>query len=321
MNQHVLVTGGAGFIGSHLVEKLLHEGHKVTVIDNFDPFYPRAVKEDNIKDIVHHPDFRLFELDIRDGANMKQLLTEKYDAIIHLAAKAGVRPSISDPIGYEDVNVKGTLQLLEFAKENGIKQFVFGSSSSVYGVNPHLPWKEDEVQLLPISPYAATKIAAELIGHVYSKLHGIRFIALRFFTVFGPRQRPDLAIHSFSKKILKNESIQVFGDGTTRRDYTFVSDIIAGILAALQYDKSDFEIINLGNHRSVSLNQLLSTLEEVLGQKLIIDHMPEQTGDVPATYADISKAERLLNYHPHTGLKEGIAAFRDWLLAGNQLSK
>jgi UDP-glucuronate 4-epimerase len=314
MSQHILVTGGAGFIGSHLTERLLELGYRVTVIDNFDPFYSRASKESNIHAVMTHPSFRLVELDIRDGKRMEEELTENYSALIHLAAKAGVRPSIADPLGYEDVNVKGTMQLLEFARIKGIKQFIFGSSSSVYGVNPMLPWKEDEVQLLPISPYAATKIAAELIGHVYSRIYGIRFLALRFFTVFGPRQRPDLAIHSFSKKILSNQPIQVFGDGTTRRDYTYVADIVAGIVAALHYNQSDFEIINLGNHQSVSLNELLTTLEEVLGKKLQLEHLPEQTGDVPATYADINKAQRLLNYHPHTGLKAGITAFRDWLL-------
>jgi UDP-glucuronate 4-epimerase len=314
MSQHILVTGGAGFIGSHLTERLLELGYRVTVIDNFDPFYSRASKESNIHAVMTHPSFRLVELDIRDGKRMEEELTENYSAVIHLAAKAGVRPSIADPLGYEDVNVKGTMQLLEFARIKGIKQFIFGSSSSVYGVNPMLPWKEDEVQLLPISPYAATKIAAELIGHVYSRIYGIRFLALRFFTVFGPRQRPDLAIHSFSKKILSNQPIQVFGDGTTRRDYTYVADIVAGIVAALHYNQSDFEIINLGNHQSVSLNELLTTLEEVLEKKLQLEHLPEQTGDVPATYADINKAQRLLNYHPHTGLKAGITAFRDWLL-------
>jgi len=314
MNQYILVTGGAGFIGSHLVERLLESGNRVTVIDNFDPFYPRSVKERNIHAVMAHPSFRMVELDIRDGHRMEEELKEDYSAIVHLAAKAGVRPSIADPMGYEDVNVKGTMQLLEFARRRGIKQFVFGSSSSVYGVNPRLPWKEDEVQLLPISPYAATKIAAELIGHVYSNIYGIRFLALRFFTVFGPRQRPDLAIHSFSKKILDNQPIQIFGDGTTRRDYTYVADIVAGIIAALQYDQTNFEIINVGNHQSVTLNELLATLEEVLGRKLQLEYLPEQTGDVPATYADISKAQKLLGYHPNTGLKAGIAAFRDWLL-------
>lgn len=316
MSQHIIVTGGAGFIGSHLTEVLLAKGYEVTVVDNFDSFYPRSVKERNIQMALSHPSFRLVELDIRDERKLMETLTQDYSAIIHLAAKAGVRPSIDNPLEYEDVNVKGTMRLLEFARIKGIKQFIFGSSSSVYGVNPRLPWKEEEVQLLPISPYAATKIAAELIGHVYSKIYGIRFLALRFFTVFGPRQRPDLAIHSFSKKILSDQPITIFGDGTTRRDYTYVSDVVAGIIAALQYDQSDFEIINLGNHQSVSLNELLSVLEEVLNKKPILERMPEQTGDVPATYADITKAQKLLGYHPETSLKAGVVLFRDWLKEG-----
>jgi UDP-glucuronate 4-epimerase len=311
---HVLVTGGAGFIGSHLVEKLLNNDFEVTVIDNFDPFYDRKIKENNMSDFIQHPKFHFIELDILDYEIMNQKLTNKYDAIIHLAAKAGVRPSIENPMAYQEVNVKGTQNLLEFARKNKINQFVFGSSSSVYGVNKNLPWSENDGQLKPISPYAGTKVSGELLGHVYSHLYHIRFIALRFFTVFGPRQRPDLAIHAFSKKILNQQPIQFFGDGTTRRDYTFVGDIVEGIFAALHYTASSYEVINLGNHQTVSLTEMIGTLEEVLNKKAIINQMPEQAGDVPVTYADISKAQKLLQYEPKTSFKKGVEAFRNWLM-------
>lgn len=312
--KHIIVTGGAGFIGSHLVEKLLANGYAVTVIDNYDPFYARDIKERNTAAFGDHPDCRILELDILQQDELDKKLTGEYHAIIHLAAKAGVRPSIENPVAYQDVNVKGTQNLLEFARRRQIMQFVFASSSSVYGINPNFPWKESDAVLNPISPYASTKISGELLGHVYSHLYKIRFLALRFFTVYGPRQRPDLAIHLFSKKILEGSPIQFFGDGSTRRDYTYVTDTVEGIYSALHYTDSMYEVINLGNHRTVTLAEMISTLEDVLGKKANIIPMPEQMGDVPVTYADIAKAGKLLHYHPTTEFKEGIIRFKEWLL-------
>ena len=313
--KEIIVTGGAGFIGSHLVEKLLERNFAVTVIDNFDTFYAKEVKLKNMDAFFHHPAFTFIEADILNEAALNKALTGNYDAIVHLAAKAGVRPSIENPVAYQDVNVKGTQNLLELAKQRNIKQFVFASSSSVYGINKNIPWKENDAVLNPISPYASTKISGELLGHVYSHLYGIRFLALRFFTVYGPRQRPDLAIHLFSKKILNDQPIQFFGDGTTRRDYTFVADTVNGILNAIEYEGSNYEVFNLGNHQTVSLAEMIATLEEVFNKKAIIQVMPEQMGDVPVTYADISKAKSMLNYTPETNFKDGVILFKKWLLA------
>ncbi len=312
MKKRAIVTGGAGFIGSHLVEKLLQGNWHVTIIDNFDPFYDKAIKEKNIESFSKHPDLVFLEADIRDFDKLKENLSGKYDVIIHLAAKAGVRPSIENPTLYQTVNVMGTQNLLEISKMLKIKQFVFASSSSVYGVNPNVPWSEDDFVLKPISPYASTKISGELLGHVYSELYGIRFIALRLFTVFGPRQRPDLAIHKFAHNILENEAIPVFGDGSTRRDYTFVADIVSGIMAAAVYDKTNYEIINLGNHRTITLTHMIETIEHVFNKKAIVNRLPMQPGDVPKTYANIHKAQELLNYHPGTTFEEGIEKFKEW---------
>jgi UDP-glucuronate 4-epimerase len=262
---------------------------------------------------INNPNVKFLTIDILDEQALLNNLTEQYSVIIHLAAKAGVRPSIEKPIDYQDVNVKGTQNMLEFAKLKNIKQFVFASSSSVYGVNKNFPWKESDAVLNPISPYASTKISGELLGHVYSHLYGIRFIALRFFTVFGPRQRPDLAIHLFSKKILNNEKINVFGNGSTRRDYTYISDLIEGIFNSIHYIRTPFEVFNLGNHHTVSLTEMIETIELEFEKKAIIDYLPEQMGDVPITFADISKAEQLLNYNPKTSFKEGIKQFKEWL--------
>jgi UDP-glucuronate 4-epimerase len=306
--KHILVTGGAGFIGSNLIGKLL-ETYKVTAIDNFDAFYSREQKESNLKPFLNQENFSFIEGDIRKTEDLER--ASKVDVIIHLAAKAGVRPSIKDPILYQDVNVSGTQTLLEFAKAQGIKQFVFASSSSVYGINENVPWTEEE-KLLPISPYASTKLSGEMLGHVYSKLYGIRFIALRFFTVYGPAQRPDLAIHKFFKSILNNEPIPVYGDGTTNRDYTYVGDTVKGVMAAIDYEKSDFEIINLGNHKTVSLMQLIEAIESVCGKKAVMDWLPEQPGDVPRTFANIAKAQALLDYEPRTKLGDGLVEFYKW---------
>lgn len=311
--KHALVTGGAGFIGSHLIERLLREGWKVTAIDNYDLFYDASVKKENIRDLQMFPNFILFELDIRDYAALYANLRDNYDVIVHLAAKAGVRPSILDPFTYQEVNIRGTQNMLEFAREKGVKQFVFASSSSVYGVNPNAPWREDDHVLLPISPYAATKVAGELLGHVYSHLHAIRFIALRFFTVFGPRQRPDLAIHKFARLLIKGKDIPVYGDGSTSRDYTYVSDIVQGICNAMEYTETDYEVINLGSHQTVELKEMIHILEENLGIKAKIQRLPDQAGDVPRTYADITKATKLLDYQPKTSFQEGISSFVPWI--------
>jgi UDP-glucuronate 4-epimerase len=233
------------------------------------------------------------------------------DVIVHLAAKAGVRPSIENPLSYQQANVIGLQNMLDFAKLKEVKQFVFASSSSVYGVNDHFPWKEND-QLMPISPYAMTKLAGEMLGHVYYKLFGIRFIALRFFTVYGPGQRPDLAIHKFTKAILTGMPITMYGDGNTSRDYTFIDDTVNGIIAAMHYDKSDFEIVNLGNNYSISLKELIQTIETVTGKKARIEQLPEQPGDVPKTFADITKAKELFGYNPQTQLKEGLVKFYQW---------
>lgn len=315
--RHIIVTGGAGFIGSHVVERLLKANYKVTIIDNFDPFYPREVKVKNMEGFIGNPDVRFLEMDILDADGMDSQLKDHYDGIIHLAAKAGVRPSIENPVQYQNVNVAGTQNMLEFAKKKNIRQFVFASSSSVYGINKNVPWSESDLQLFPISPYASTKISGELLGHVYSHLYGIRFIALRFFTVFGPRQRPDLAIHAFAKKILNDQPLNFFGDGSTKRDYTFVADTVEGVFNALHYDGSSYEIFNLGNHHVVSLAEMLNILEKALNKKAIINSMPEQMGDVSITYADIQKAADKLRYTPSTPFEKGIDIFRDWLM-GNR---
>jgi len=308
--KHILVTGGAGFIGSNLINTLLLTGkYKVTCIDNFDDFYPVSQKEWNIKDFHQNPNFSLIHGDIRNPEDLNK--AQNVDTIIHLAAKAGVRPSIQNPSLYLDVNINGTRVLLDYARENKIKQFLFASSSSVYGVNENVPWIEED-PLLPISPYASSKVAGEMLGHVYSHLYGIRFIALRFFTVYGPGQRPDLAIHKFFRAISNEQPIPVYGDGTTSRDYTFVDDTVRGIVAALDYTRSDFEIINLGNHRTVTLGNLIEAIEVTCGKKAIIDRQDEQPGDVSQTYAEISKAQEYLGYDPSTSLEEGLDVFYDW---------
>jgi UDP-glucuronate 4-epimerase len=310
---HALVTGAAGFIGSHLVDSLLAGGWQVTGVDNFDPFYPEPVKLANLARALAASRFTLIRADIRDFDAIRAALNASYDVIVHLAAKAGVRPSIQHPQDYQLTNVNGTQNLLDVARLLGVRQFVFASSSSVYGVNPNVPWREDDHVLRPISPYASTKVSGELLGHVYSHLYGIRFLALRFFTVYGPRQRPDLAIHKFAHLIRTGKPVPFFGDGSTRRDYTFVGDIIAGIRAAMAYSASTFEVINLGNCRTITLAELVASLELVLNRKAILDYQPEQPGDVPQTCADISKAQALLGYQPQTEFLAGLRQFASWL--------
>jgi UDP-glucuronate 4-epimerase len=312
----ILLTGCAGFIGSHTLDRLLADGHHVIGVDNFDPFYDRALKAANIEQHLENPNFDLIEGDLAEPTTYNkinfQLGGSAPDAVIHLAAKAGVRPSIEDPVGYQRANVIATQNLLEFAKENDIKQFVFASSSSVYGVNPNVPWSEEHNVSGPISPYASTKVSCELLGHVYSHLYGIRFLGLRFFTVYGPRQRPDLAINKFVRLIEAGEPIPVFGDGSTRRDYTFIADIVEGILGALHYDKTPYEVINIGNDQTVTLSEMIETIEEVVGKKAIIDRLPQQPGDVPQTWADVTKAGELFGYKPTITFKEGVEKFVKW---------
>jgi UDP-glucuronate 4-epimerase len=305
---NVLVTGAAGFIGSHLVDSLLADGVAVTALDNFDGFYDRAIKEQNIQSHRRHPGWRLVEADIRD-AEALDAASGSYEVVVHLAAKAGVRPSIEDPITYQDVNVRGTQNLLEFARRRQIPRFVFASSSSVYGVNPRVPWSEADRVLEPISPYASSKVSGELLGHVYSHLYGLRFIGLRFFTVYGPRQRPDLAISKFARLMLAEQPVPVFGDGSTRRDYTYIDDITAGIRAAMAYDRTPYEIVNLGNNRTVSLAEMIAGLESALGLKARIERLPEQPGDVPQTWASVEKARSLLGYEPRTPYDVGVRRF------------
>lgn len=318
--RNILVTGGAGFIGSHLVDKLLSENFRVVVVDNFNDFYAPEIKRANIAAHSANPDFRLAEADISRREELNEVFAEeKFDVIVHLAARAGVRPSLEDPVGYVESNITGTVNLLELAKDFGIKQFVFGSSSSVYGINSKVPFSETDEIVQPISPYAATKAAGELLCHTYSYLYGIRTVCLRFFTVYGARQRPDLAIHKFAKSISEDKTIPVYGDGTTRRDYTYIDDIIPGVRAAMDYTASQHEIFNLGESHTVELRELIALLEKSLEKEAVIDRQPLQPGDVPQTYADISKAKKLLNYQPQTQIEEGIAKFVEWFKEAKKL--
>jgi UDP-glucuronate 4-epimerase len=312
--KNLLVTGGAGFIGSHLVDRLLNsEVERITVIDDFNDFYDPNIKRENIRDHLKDPRYSLLDADIRDHSALEKVFNErKFDCIVHLAARAGVRPSLKEPQLYSETNINGTLNLLELARHRGVRQFVFGSSSSVYGINAKVPFSEDDPIRQPISPYAATKAAGEMLCHTYSHLYGVRCICLRFFTVYGPRQRPDLAIHKFAKLISQHKPIPVFGDGTTRRDYTYVDDIIDGVKAAIDYDQSDYEVFNLGESRTVELKELIALLENELGTKAIINREPPQPGDVPQTFADITKARRLLGYNPQTQIEDGLHRFVEW---------
>ena len=316
----ILITGGAGFIGSHLVDLLLAQGlWRVTVVDDFNDFYDPSIKLENVKTHRSNPNFELVEADIRDPAALRRAFTEtNFECIVHLAARAGVRPSLKEPHLYLETNVNGTMNLLELARSSGTKQFIFGSSSSVYGLNNKVPFSEDDPIFNPISPYAATKAAGELICHSYAHLYGIRIVCLRFFTVYGARQRPDLAIHKFAKLISAGKPIPVFGDGTTRRDYTYIDDIIDGVRAAIDYDQSNYEIINLGESRTVELRELISIMENALGERAEIDWQPVQPGDVPQTFADITKARRLLGYNPQTQIEEGIKRFVEWFRNGTR---
>jgi len=310
---HILVTGGAGFIGSHLVESLLREGHSVAVIDDFNDFYDPRIKRANLASVLDH--IQLHECDLRDADAVGAAVQGgKFDAIVHLGARAGVRPSILQPELYIDTNIKGTFHLLEAARRAGLPRFILASSSSVYGLSKQVPFSEDQCLSQTISPYAATKLACEHLCSNYAHLHGIRMVCLRFFTVYGPRQRPDLAIYKFTAAIHDGKPIDQYGDGSTRRDYTYVDDILQGIHAALAYDREPFDIFNLGENATTRLIDLIATIETVLGRKAVINRLPEQPGDVPLTCADISKARRLLGYAPATPIADGIPKFVDWYL-------
>ena len=310
----ILITGGAGFIGSHMVDRLLSEGGwEVTIVDDFNDFYEPAIKHNNVRPHLQNPNFALQTADIRDQSALQKIFSEnQFDVIVHLAARAGVRPSLKEPLLYAETNINGTLNLLELARKHDIKQFIFGSSSSVYGANARVPFSEEDPVRHPISPYAATKGGGELLCHTYSHLYRLRCVCLRFFTVYGARQRPDLAIHKFARLISRRKAIPVFGDGSTRRDYTYIDDTIAGVRAAIDYTASDYEVFNLGESRTVELRELISLLEKELDQHAIIDWQPLQPGDVPQTYADITKAKRLLGYNPQTQIEVGIHRFVEW---------
>ncbi len=308
----ILVTGGAGFIGSHLSERLLRDGHFVAIVDELNDFYSPEVKRANLHSVLCAGPATFHQADICDAETMLAIARqEKPEAIIHLAARAGVRPSLEDPLLYEQVNVRGTMVLLEVARQLEIRKFVFASSSSIYGIANRVPFSEEDALNLPISPYAATKIAGEKICFTYSHLYAIRTVCLRFFTVYGPRQRPDLAIHKFAKLITQGRPIPVFGDGTAGRDYTFYTDTVDGIVSALHHD-CEFDVFNLGNSHPVELDTLITTLESSLGKKANINRLPDQPGDVPITYADISKAKRLLGYSPRVPFEQGIEEFVGW---------
>ena len=307
----ILVTGGAGFIGSHLVEKLLATGHEVAVLDDFNDFYDPQIKRGNIAAVADK--ITVHQADLRDAAAVNTVFhAEKFDMVVHLAARAGVRPSISQPQLYYNANVNGTLHLLEAARMAGIERFIFASSSSVYGLARTVPFSEDLHLTQTVSPYAATKMAGEFLCSTYSHLYRMRIVVLRFFTVYGPRQRPDLAIHQFTRRIWNGQPIDQFGDGTTRRDYTYIDDIIQGVMASLGYEGPLFDIFNLGENETIQLKDLIVAIEETLGRRATINQLPEQPGDVPLTCADISKARRLLGYQPTTPLRLGLPRFVEW---------
>jgi UDP-glucuronate 4-epimerase len=315
----VLVTGGAGFIGSHLVERLLHDRHEVVILDDFNDFYDPEIKRENIARVSG--DVAIHRIDLRDNAAVRSLFrSEAFEAIAHLAARAGVRPSIQQPHLYYQTNVIGTLHLLEAARVTGVQRFVFASSSSIYGIAKTVPFSEDLRLTQTISPYAATKIAGEFLCSTYSHLYQLRVVALRYFTVYGPRQRPDLAIHRFTRRIHSGLPIDQFGDGTTRRDYTYIDDIIQGTMAALEYDGALFDVFNLGESETIQLADLIAAIESALGKKAKITRLPEQPGDVPLTCADISKARSLLGYNPTTPFALGLPRFVNWFL-GSEASR
>jgi UDP-glucuronate 4-epimerase len=312
VSSHVLITGGAGFIGSHLTRRLLERGERVTVLDDFNDFYDPAIKRVNVAPLLGRDDYRLVEGDIRDSEAVDQLFRQgTFDAVVHLAARAGVRPSLSEPILYEEVNCIGTLHLLEAARRHGPEVFIFGSSSSVYGINTKVPFAESDEVNQPISPYATTKRSGELLCFNYHHLYGLKTACLRFFTVYGPAQRPEMAIHKFTDLLARGELLTLFGDGSSRRDYTYVSDIVDGIVASMDLAPG-FEIFNLGGAETTSLSDLVTWLSEELGVEPRVEYLEDQPGDVPITYADVSKAQRLLGYSPQVPIRQGLREFVRW---------
>ncbi|MBA7466983.1 UDP-glucose 4-epimerase [subsurface metagenome] len=309
---NILVTGGAGFIGSHICEKLIDLNHKIICIDNFNNYYNPKIKENNLKNIIDNKNFTLYRLDILNKEKINEIFSaQKINIIIHLAARTGVRPSLSNALLYEAVNVQGTINLLEACKDYGIKKFIFASSSSVYGDNKKVPFSEDDNVDNPVSPYAATKKSGELICYTYHYLYEISILCFRLFTVYGPRQRPEMAIHKFTRHILEEKPIEVFGDGTSSRDYTYIDDIIPGIISSL--DKiNGYEIINLGNSKPINLLKLINLIEKEVNRKAVIKYADAQPGDVFTTYADIRKAKKMLKYQPETSIEEGIENFIKW---------
>lgn len=315
----ILVTGCAGFIGSHVCSLLLNKGYRVIGVDNFDPFYNRSIKESNLEKFKTHPAFSFYELDITAG--LDAVTEENINAVIHLAAKAGVRPSIEDPAGYLKVNIDGTQKIHEFMQSRSVSKLIFASSSSVYGNNKKIPFSEDDNVDNPISPYAFSKKAGELMNYTFHHLYNIDIVNLRFFTVYGPGQRPDLAIHNFVKKIAKDQPITLFGDGQTARDYTYIDDTVSGIFNALEYclqNTGVYTIANLGNNNPVKLHELVDTIYAGMGKNKNVVYESMQPGDVDITFADITKAGNLFNYKPATGLGEGIGKFIDWFKAEEQ---
>src|SRR5579872_705126 len=305
----ILVTGGAGFIGSHLCERLLGEGHEIAILDDLNDFYSPESKRANLALLEAAGPVKFWRGDIRSEKTVSDVFdAHRPEAVFHLAARAGVRPSLACPLLYEETNVRGTLLLLEAARLHGVPKFLFASSSSIYGVANRVPFSEDDHLNLPVSPYAATKIAGEKLCFTWSHLYGLHVICLRFFTVYGPRQRPDLAIHKFARLIEEGKPLPFFGDGSSGRDYTYIDDIVEGLMAALRYD-AGYEVFNLGNSHPVRLTELVAELERSLGRRATLDRQPDQPGDVPITYADITKAARLLGYRPQTTFSQGIERF------------
>ncbi|MBE9528767.1 MAG: GDP-mannose 4,6-dehydratase [Proteobacteria bacterium] len=314
----ILVTGGAGFIGSTLSDVLIARGDSVVVIDSFNDYYDPAIKRANVSALLTSPNFTLHEFDIRDGARVSEVMAaERPDVIVHIAARAGVRPSIDDPVLYEEVNGLGTLNIVEAAKGIGLKNFVFASSSSVYGLNSKVPFSESDPVTCPISPYAATKRANELMLYTYSHLYNIPVTCLRFFTVYGERGRPDMAIAKFTALIDEGHSIPVYGDGSAIRDFTYIGDIIDGVVGAIDTPHA-YEIINIGGSKTVELRRVIEIIEEKLGKKAEIDFMDKFPGDVPVTSADVTKAREMIGFDPKVGIEEGIGRYIDWYLAGKE---
>ncbi len=309
----ILITGGAGFIGSTLADKLLKENNEIVILDNFNDYYNPQLKDSNVKNNLDNPNYKLYRGDICDKELVNKIFEEnKIEKVVHIAARAGVRPSLENPLSYVQTNIYGTTVILEQMQKHNCKKLIFASSSSVYGNCTADKFSEDLKVTEPISPYAATKSSCEQIIYTFSKLYDINAVCLRFFTVFGPRQRPDLAIRKFIELIEKDEPIPVYGDGTTMRDYTFIDDIVEGICSALEYNKTPYEIINLGGGSPVTLNQMIETIETEMGKKAVINRLPMQAGDVNKTVSDITKAQKLLGYNPKTTFSEGIRKFLDW---------